>query len=209
VVDDNNLKGGIMKLQPALRSRAIVLGLTGALMLAGCGDSSGADTTDHPFEGAATGVVQFGGDGNHDGLSNVMECRETEDVSDYYKVTTFTSVDGTAGELGPVHSEMVHCNSDEGPESGQVAIVTQNGDTIYGEYTGTYAGYHTIVTIEFMSGNTRTDCYLLGDVACESTGSFADVSGTAEISVIASQGDPDPFVPWPAEVEWTDQTITY
>jgi hypothetical protein len=208
-VHEANLQGGIMKLHPALQSLVVVLGLTGALVLAACGDSSDADTTDHPFEGSGAGVAQFGGDGNHDGLTNIMECRETEDVSDYFKVTTFTSLDGTAGELGPVHIEMAHCNSDAGPTSGQAAIVTQNGDTIYGEYTGTYRGDTTIVTIEFMSDNTRTDCYLLDDVACQSTGTYADVSGTAEISVVAMQEDPDPFVPWPAEAEWAEQTITY
>lgn len=197
-----------MNLYPALRPAAIVLGLS-ATLLGGCGGSSDASTTDHVFEGVVTGVSQFGGEGNHDGLSNVMECNETEDVPDYFKVTTFTSADGTADDLGPVHLEMAHCNSDLGPTSGQLALVTENGDTIYGEYTGTYEGDATIVTIEFMPESTQGDCYLLDDVACESTGSFADVSGTAEMSVVVTQEDPDPFVPWPAEAEWTDEVITY
>ncbi len=198
-------------------SLGTALAVGAALVLGSCGGTASDDVTDdaveeetiYLFEGSAAGIAQFGGDGNHDGLTNAKACNETEDVSDYYKVTTYTSFDGSAVPLGPVHIEMVHCNTETGPVSGQAAFVTVSGGVVYAEYTGRYVGDTTVVDLTFMPANSQTECYLLGEIACESTGRFAAASGAANLSVTVTQEDSDPFVPWPAEVEWTDGILGY
>lgn len=189
----------------------VVSGMAVAFAVAvGACSSSGA--TDHPFDGSSTGTAQFGGEGNHDGLVNAKACNEDQDVDDYYKVTTYSSSDGTETELGPVHIESAHCNSPDGPQSGQIAFVTDNGDVLFGEYVGggeaTGTGDPTIVT--FMATTTQDQCYLLNDVACQSTGRFENASGTVTWVGFPTMTDSsDPFIPWSFNSMWSGGTVSY
>ena len=180
-----------------------------ALALAGC--SSDGATQESTFDGTLTGNVQFGGEGNHDGLVNAKACNEDEDVDDYYKVTTYTSLEGEAGELGVVEVQMAHCNSPNGPQDGQIAVITEDGDLLFGEYSSEADGQPIAIT--FMSETTQDECYLLGaeggEVECGGTGRFADAEGSADMSVNPVQTAADPFVPWDASAQWVDGTVTY
>ncbi len=168
--------------------------------------TAGTKGTDRPFKGTATGfaLYGYGENGGTDGLGNVLDCNIDSEVPDFYKVTTFTSADGTASHLGRVHMEFVHCPGLNGPGQGQLGIVAANGDVLYGEYTGTYEEDGAHLTVEFMAESSTGYCYLLNDVPCESTGRFADVEGEATMLADAYPGDPDdPFVPWPWWGRWT------
>jgi hypothetical protein len=175
---------------------------------------AGPKGTDRPFKGAATGEAWYGyGDGEGTfGLSNVFDCDEAadsedEEFRDFFRVTTFTSADGRASHMGKVHMEFAHCaNPFTGPVDGQLAIVAANGDVLYGEYNGTPEG----ILVTFMPEKTaRATCELLNDVPCESTGRFADASGTALMQADAEPGDPeDLYVPWPWWGDWTGR-ISY
>jgi hypothetical protein len=165
---------------------------------------AGPKGTDRPMQGAATGSASYGftapdGSGaGTDGLANVLECNIELDVPDFYKVTTFTSADGTVSHLGKTHLEFAHCPGPTGPYIGQLALVAANGDVLYGEYTGTYEEDGVHLDIEFMAESTSGECPLLNGVVCESTGRFAEAAGTATMIADAVQGDPDDeFVPWP------------
>lgn len=180
--------------------RVVGVGLA-LVLLAGC-SSGGSEVM--TLEGSVTGIAQFGGEGNHDGLVNAKECRVNEDVDEYYKVTSYASGDGELGDLGHVTVELAHCNSDAGPTDGQIAFTTDDGDTLYGEYEG--------VTITFLPESTSGECFLLGandgTVECRSTGRFADASGTATMLANPQQTDPDPFVPWSFEATFQSATAT-
>jgi hypothetical protein len=190
-------------------TRRVALLAVGVLALAAC--SSGSATEESTLEGQLTGMVQFGGEGNQDGLVNAKECNEDQDVDDYFKVTTYTSVEGEAGDLGTVQVEMAHCNSPNGPQDGQIAIITDDGDRLFGEYS-TEADSQPIA-ITFMAETTQDECYLLGaddgEVECRGTGRFLDAEGSAGMSVNVTQTDSDPFVPWDASARWVDGTVTY
>lgn len=196
-----------------MRSHRILLAATVAAFLAlGAGGCASTGPTAHPFEGSTTGTAQFGGEGNHDGLVNAKACNEDQDVEDYYKVTTYTSSDGTDVELGAVRVETAHCNSPQGPQSGQIAFVTEGGDVLFGEYTGGGdaggAGDPTQVT--FLPTTTQGQCYLLNDVGCESTGQFENASGTVTwVGVATPTDEADPFVPWSFESRWSGGTVSY
>jgi hypothetical protein len=172
--------------------------------------SAGQGGTDRPFMGSATGMVQYGGDGNHDGLTNVLGCDYAAGTpyEEYFQVTSFTSADGQASHLGNVHLEFAHCPGLDGPLDGQMAMVAANGDVLYGEYAGFYAedGIHVLAT--FMAEKTGDACYLLHGVPCESTGRFADVSGSLEMIADAVQTDVDEFIPWLWWGDWTG-TLSY
>ena len=180
-----------------------------ALALAGC--SSASATQESTLEGTLTGNVQFGGEGNQDGLVNAKACNEDEDVDDYFKVTTYTSLEGEAGELGAVRVQMPHCNSPSGPQDGQIAIRTEDGDQLFGEYSSEADGQPIAIT--FMSQTTQDGCYLLGaeegEVECSRTGRFADAEGSAGMSASATQTAADPFVPRDASGRWVDGTVAY
>ena len=162
---------------------------------------AGPKGTDRPFKGAATGHALYGyedGQGTN-GLSNVFDCDEgaglPPEVRDFFRVTTFTSADGRASHLGRVHMEFAHCpNPDTGPVDGQLAIIAANGDVLYGEYNGTEDG----ILVTFLPERTaRSSCELLNGVPCESTGRFADASGTALLEADAMPSDEtDLFQPW-------------
>ena len=128
-------------------------------------------------------------------------------------MTTYTSSVGTETELGSVHVESAHCNSPDGPQSGQIAFVMEDGDVLFGEYVGggetdIPGGDPTVVT--FMSATTQDQCYLLNGVACESSGRFAKASGTVAWVGIPNMTDPsDPFIPWSFESSWSSGTVTY
>ena len=180
-----------------------------ALLLVTVAPATTADTggTNRPFTGSAVGFASFGyrdGEGT-DGLSNVLDCNEELPPEfDFFKVTTFTSGDGTASHLGSFHFEAVHCPGLERPTQGQVAFVAANGDVLYGEYEGVYEedGVYTYTT--FMSESSTGACYLLHGVPCRSTGRFAGATGTATSVADAYPGDEnDPFVPWPWWGNWT------
>jgi hypothetical protein len=181
----------------------------GALALAAC--SSAAATEESTLEGTLTGNVQFGGEGNSDGLVNAKECNEDQDVDDYYKVTTYTTLEGEAGDLGTVQVRMAHCNSPNGPQDGQIAILTEDGDELFGEYSTEADGRPIAIT--FMSETTQDECYLLGadegEVECRGTGRFVDAEGNADMSVSVTQTAADPFVPWDASGRWVDGTATH
>ena len=171
---------------------------------------AGREGEDRPFKGDAVGFATYGftdaaGQGaGTDGLANVLNCNVDLDVPDFFKVTTFTSADGTASHLGRVHLEFVHCPGPAGPGQGQLAIVAANGDVLYGEYTGTYEEDGIYLAIEFMGESSTGNCFLLNDVACESTGRFAGATGEATMIADAVPGDEsDPFVPWPWWGDWT------
>lgn len=187
--------------------RTVRILLTGTavagLLLFGTVGCASTGAADHPFEGSTTGTAQYGGDGNHDGLVNAKGCNEDQNVSDYYKVTTYTSSDGTDTELGTVHVESAHCPTPSGPQSGQIAFVTDNGDVLFGEYSG------DPTQVTFMSTTTQDACYLLNDVACQSTGRFKDATGTVTWVGMANQTETDPFVPWEFTSTWTGGTVTY
>lgn len=168
---------------------------------------AGPKGTDRPFKGSAAGHALFGaGDGEGtNGLSNVFGCDEGRDLPPpwdaYFRVTTFTSAYGTASHLGRVHMEFAHCaNPFTGPVDGQLAIVAANGDVLYGEYNGTADG----ILVTFLPERTaRPSCELLNGVPCESTGRFADASGTALLFADVEQTDPDDdFVPWMWWGDW-------
>lgn len=182
-----------------------------AVALASAGCSSDGATQESTLEGTLTGNVQFGGEGNQDGLVNAKACNEDQDVDDYYKVTTYTSLEGEAGDLGTVRVETAHCNSPTGPQDGQIAIVTEDGDELFGEYSTEADGQPIAIT--FMSETTQDECYLLGaddgEVECRGTGRFAEADGSADLSVSVTQTDSDPFVPWDASARWVDGTVTY
>ena len=93
--------------------------------------------------------MQSRGEGNHDGLVNAKACNEDQDVDDYYSVTTYTSLGGDACELGAVQVQMAHCNSPNGPQDGRIAILTEDGDELFGEYSTEADGQP--ITITFMS----------------------------------------------------------
>lgn len=179
-----------------------------ALFLASCSPGTVTDT----LEGTLTGDVQFGGDGNHDGLVNAKGCNEDQDVDDFFKVTTYTTLQGAAGDLGVVEVRMAHCNSPDGPQEGQVAVVTDTGDVLFGEYTAA-EGQGDPVGITFMPTTTQDRCYLLGaddsEVDCRSTGPFADAEGSAKLIVAVNQTADDPFVPWDASALWVDASVTH
>ena len=191
-----------------LLPRVAVL-VAGALALAGC--SSAGATQESSLEGTLTGNVQFGGEGNQDGLVNAKRCNEDEDVDDYYKVTTYTSLEGEAGDLGTVRVRMAHCNSPNGPQDGQIAILTEDGDLLFGEYSAEADGQP--IAIAFMSQTTQDECYLLGAddgaVECGGTGRFAEAEGSADMSVSVTQTAADPFIPWDASGRWVDGTVAY
>jgi hypothetical protein len=188
-----------------MQRRSVVLLALIALMIMAVVPAAlaGPRGTDRPFKGDATGHAVYGageGEGT-DGLSNVFDCDEGEgldpEVREFFQVTTFTSADGTASHMGRVHMEFAHCpNPFVGPVGGQLAIVAANGDVLYGEYEGKgEAG----IEVTFLPEKTdaRDTCELLHDVACESTGRFADASGTAILFADAMPGDEsDLFVPW-------------
>jgi hypothetical protein len=172
---------------------------------------SAASPTPRPFEGSADGYASYGyGEGSGtDGLSNVLGCNVDLPVDEFYKVTTFTSADGTADDLGAVHLEFDHCPGNTGMDQGQIAFVTDNGDVLYGEYQGTYEADGAHASIEFKANSSTGTCYLLNDVACASTGRFANATGEATVIADAYPGDPsDPFVPWPWHGTWTG-TLSY
>lgn len=164
---------------------------------------AGPKGTVRPFKGSATGEALYGyedGQGT-DGLSNVFDCDEGEglppEIRDFFRVTTFTSADGVASHLGKVHMEFAHCANPyiEGPVDGQLGIVAANGDVLYGEYHGTTDGI--LVTFLPEKSSARPTCELLNGVPCESTGRFADASGTALLQADAEPTDPDDLlVPW-------------
>jgi hypothetical protein len=197
-----------VKIMTGLTAGAAALAV-GVLALAGC--SSGSGTKESALEGTLTGMVRFGGEGNHDGLVNAKACNEDEDVDDYYKVTTYTSLEGEAGDLGAVQVQTAHCNSPKGPQDGQIAILTEDGDQLFGEYSTEADGQPIAIT--FMSRTTQDECYLLGadegEVECRGTGRFAAAQGSAAMSVSVTQTDADPFVPWDASARWVDGTVTY
>lgn len=188
--------------------RRLMTGLAvSVLIVAAC--SSGAAT--ETLEGTLAGDVQFGGEGNHDGLVNAKECNEDQDVDDYFKVTTYTTLQGEAGDLGTVEVRMAHCNSPQGPQDGQIAVLTDADDVLFGEYAAEADG--DPVRITFMAATTQDQCYLLGaddgQVECRGTGRFVDAEGSAELLVAVSQTDDDPFVPWDATALWMDASVTH
>jgi hypothetical protein len=199
------------------RSLGIVAGAAICVLALGAGAGAAPHGTDRPFQGSATGIAQFGGAGNHDGLTNAKECDLgagldlPDEVVEFLQVTTYSSSDGNASLLGKVHVETAHCPSPFGPRSGQMAIVAANGDVLFGEYEGEYAedgsGDPTYVT--FVAQTTQDQCYLLNDVPCRSTGRFADVSGTVTMRVWAAPTDEDPFVPWSFATSWTGESLAY
>lgn len=187
--------------------------VSGAFLVASCSSTPRAETA--TLAGSLTGQVEFGGNGNHDGLVNAMGCNEDKDVDEYYKVTTYTTLTGEAGDLGSVTVEMAHCNSDAGPVSGQAALMTDNGDVLYADYDGLYgAGTNgeDQVVLTFAPQTTQSQCYLLGSDdstdSCRSTGQFESATGTATMLVTASQTDADPFIPWTADATWENGTVT-
>jgi hypothetical protein len=196
-----------------ISTRIVQASLMAVALVLGAGACSSAGPSSHAFEGSTTGTAQFGGNGNRDGLTNAKACNEDLDVEDYYKVTTYTSSDGAETELGPVHIETAHCNSPTGPQEGQIAFVTEDGDVLFGEYVGggessEPGGDPTVVT--FMSTTTQDQCYLLNDVACQSTGRFENASGTATWVGFPNQTDAsDPFIPWAFKSSWSGGTVTY
>jgi hypothetical protein len=188
--------------------RGFVLGAAAVLLVA----CSAAEPQEATLEGELTGIVQFGGEGNSDGLVNAKACNEDRDVDDYYKVTTYSSAEGQAGDLGTVRIELAHCNSPDGPQQGQIGIVTEGGEELFGEYSAEYDG--APIDITFMAETSQDACYLLGaddgDIECRGTGVFSEAEGTAALRVSAAQTDPsDPFVPWSFDAEWVDGTVTY
>lgn len=169
---------------------------------------AGPKGTDRPLSGDATGFALYGANqpgGGTDGLLNVFDCDEGSelppDIREFFQVTTYTTADGVMTHLGKIHMEAVHCPGLMGPVNGQLGIVAANGDVLYGEYQG--MGEEGIV-ITFMPESTMDrDCQLLNEVPCESTGRFADASGTATWFADAMPGsEEDPFVPWPWWGEW-------
>lgn len=186
------------------RRSVLLLALVGLLILAVVPAAlAGPDGTDRPFSGDATGQAVYGaGDGQGTyGLSNVFDCDEgaslPPEIREFFQVTTFTSADGIASHLGTVHMEFAHCpNPFVGPVGGQLAIVAANGDVLYGEYEG-MGDDGILVTFLPAKTDARDTCELLHGVACESTGRFADASGTAVIFADAMPSDEvDLFQPW-------------
>lgn len=182
---------------------------------------AGPKGTDRPLSGDATGFALYGagqigeGAGTY-GLANVFDCDEAAGLPDdfpyppdvtpeefraFFQVTTYTTADGILSHMGKVHMESVHCPGLMGPVNGQLGLVAANGDVLYGEYQG--MGDEGIA-ITFMPESTlNRACYLRNDVPCESTGRFADVTGTATWYADAMPGsEEDPFVPWPWWGEW-------
>jgi hypothetical protein len=165
---------------------------------------AGPQGADRPFKGVASGVALYGAaGGGTNGLENVFGCDEGAGTpaEEFLQVTTFTSADGTASHLGKVHLEFAHCPGFDGPVDGQVGIVAANGDVLYGEYEG--MGEQGIFVTFNPETNARESCELLNDVPCESSGRFADASGTAWLTADAVPGDEeDLFVPWPWWGDW-------
>lgn len=177
---------------------------------------AGPGGTDRPFKGEVSGLIQFGGEGNPDGLTNVLSCDEANlpgvppEVVEYFRVTTFTSADGRGSHLGRTHLEFAHCPGLTGLVGGQLAMIAANGDVLYGEYDGVYAEDGIHVFVEFLPEITEGSCVLLNDAPCESTGRFADASGHAEMIAFGVQTDPDdPFVPWSWWATWTGGELSY
>jgi hypothetical protein len=192
------------------RRGAVLVGIIALVIMAVVPAAlAGPRGTDRPFKGSATGHALYGyGDGQGtNGLSNVFDCDEgvglPEEVRDFFRVTTFTSADGNASHMGRIHMEFAHCpNPDTGPVDGQLAIVAANGDVLYGEYNG--MGEDGIL-VTFLPGKTsaRPSCELLNGVPCESTGRFADASGTAVLFADAMPSDEaDLFLPWTWWGDW-------
>lgn len=177
------------------RSSLVILGIALLAAIAIPAALAGSKGTDRPIKGDLTGLVQFGGEGNHDGLTNVKKCNPEGPA--YVQVTTFTSADGQVSHLGKTHVESAHCNSPDGPVDGQMAFVAANGDVLYGEYDGRYTEDDIEGYVTFMPTNTKDACYLLNDVPCESTGRFARASGSVVMHNIAMPADEnDVFIPW-------------
>ena len=186
---------------------------------------AGPKGTDRPISGHATGFALFGANqpgGGTDGLLNVFDCDEAaglpadypyppdvtpEQFRAFFQVTTFTSADGSMSHLGRIHMEAVHCPGLMGPVNGQIAFEAANGDVLYGEYNGTYEEDGVYLDIEFMAESSfDRGCYLLNDMPCESTGRFAEATGTATMIADAVPGsEDDDFVPWPWWGEWIGQ----
>lgn len=155
---------------------------------------AGPKGIDRPIKGAMTGIVQFGGAGNHDGLENTKGCNPG--APEYFQVTTFTSADGRVSHLGRTHLESAHCNTPTGPLDGQMSFVAANGDVLYAEYTGEYTDDGIAATVVFTE-NTKGACYLLNDVPCESTGRFQGATGSVVMSNGVMPTDPnDDWIPW-------------
>jgi hypothetical protein len=200
-----------------MRRRSVLLLALVALLIMAVVPAAlaGAGGTDRPFKGDATGHAVYGyGDGQGTyGLSNVFDCDEgaglPEEIRDFFRVTTFTSADGTASHLGKVHMEFAHCpNPFTGPVDGQLAIVAANGDVLYGEYDGMGEGGDDGILVTFLPEKTaaRDSCELLHGVPCESTGRFADASGSAVLKADAMPSDEvDLFQPWTWWGSWKGQ----
>jgi hypothetical protein len=197
------------------RILVLLIGLA-LLMLAAVPTAlAGPNGTDRPFRGAASGEVLYGyedGLGTY-GLSNVFDCDEGKDLpeewADYFRVTTFASTTGTASHLGRVHLEFAHCPHPEtGPVDGQLGMVAANGDVLYGEYDGREDGSILITFLPEMT-EARPLCGLLNDVPCESTGRFAEASGTTILEFGAEPSDEeDLFQPWSWWGNWRGE-ISY
>jgi hypothetical protein len=176
------------------RSSILMLAIALLVLAAVPAAIAGPKGTDRPIKGEAAGFVQFGGEGNPDGLINAKGCNPGAPV--FFQVTTYTSADGIASHLGTMHLESAHCNTPIGPAEGQMAFVAANGDVLYAEYHGQYEAEGMRVFVDFKPANTMSACYLLNDVPCESTGRFGDAIGSVVMLAGVEQTDEDPFVPW-------------
>lgn len=200
------------------RILVLLIGLALLMMAVVPAALAGPNGTDRSFKGAASGEALYGygdGEGTY-GLSNVFDCdegayleEEDPDVAEFFRVTTFASVTGTASHMGRVHLEFAHCPHPEtGPVAGQLGIVAANGDVLYGEYHG-LPDESIIVTFLPEMTEARPFCGLLNDVPCESTGRFAEASGTTILEFGAEPSDEeDPFQPWSWWGNWRGE-ISY
>ena len=199
--------GGGRLIMRVIKALGITIGAAVCALSLAAGASAAPGGADRPFRGTATGLALYGAEGGGtDGLKNVFDCDEAADAEDpeeraFFQVTTFTTAHGTASHLGKVHLEFAHCPGYEGPVGGQLGIVAANGDVLYGEYEG--MGEDGILVTFNPTTPARSSCELLNEVPCESTGRFAQATGSAWLFADAMPGDEnDLFVPWPWWGSW-------
>jgi len=69
--------------------------------------------------------------------------------------------------------------------------------------------YYSVTTYTSLRGDACELGAEDGVVECRGTGRFADVDGSADMSVNPVQTDADPFIPWDSSARWVDGTVTY
>ena len=124
-----------------MRGRQPIACALGILMMLGTSSCGGA--TDHPLDASFTGEVHW------------------EITDQCQQVTTMTEASGEDPDLGPLTTNWAHCPEDDVVDDGQVTIIDENGDELYGTYD--YPEIDNGSPITFDGG----------------TGRFSDATGTA------------------------------